>query len=845
MIKFHNLCLCIFLLLSGAYTASAQTDGLGFYSHEVIQDNRTGLALGEDRPFCFTGSFELSFEISFVPQQKNYFGYVVRVMQNEEKNIDILYDYDPKFGDKHFRVIIGDSYSRISFSIPGLGEVDNWHRIRMKFDREQSLLTVEKDEEAFSEHVVFPEKACYRVFFGANDYKTFKNADVPPMKIRNVRMMDNSALKHVWPLDEEEGAVAADSLGSSPGRVVNPIWIKKMHRAWQPLQHFMVNGPASVAFNAPEGILYVVSRDSLFSYALSSNKITPAAYNSGSQRIYNAYQSVYNARHREIYTFSLDLKKLAALSVDALTWNRLMDEPERSSGYGHFNKYLQGDSVLYTFNGYGFFLYRSDVYSTPVPLEPGNPIDSAGSTITPRYLAAAGADATGLYIIGGYGNASGKQVLNPKNLYDLNYFDPRNGSFKKRFELEKDSEEFVFANSLVIRSDERAYFGLTFPKHKFNSELQMIRGSLDQPGFRAVGNRIPFEFQDVDTYADLFYSPAAKRFLAVTLYSPGDHSNTAVNIYSLYDPPFAADAAAPPSAQVDKVWLQAIGALTLLLLVAGILAAAGRKRALEKDSAAEDIADTVEKMSFNDPGMRPLKSAVYLFGDFQVFDETGAEITKLFTPLLKELFLIILLYTLKWERGISADKLKELLWFDKSPESARNNLAVNIAKLKNILDKVGACEISKDTGYWKIKVSDGQLFVDYMAWLSVTQEQEKPDRPDIPRMAGIIKRGSFLPTDEHEWLDPFKSEISNEIIDRYLRYARSVDIKDNAALLIRVADYLYAFDAVNEDVMKIKCKALVFLGKHSLARSTFENFVREYRKLYGEDYQPDFQQTIS
>ena len=827
-------------MLFCAYTASAQTDGLGFYSHEVIQDNRTGLALGEDKPLCFTNSFELSFEISFVPRQKNYFGYVVRVIQNEEKNIDILYDYDPKFGDKHFRVIIGDSYSHISFSIPGLGERDDWHQIRMKFDQQQGLLTVVSDHESFTEKVVFPEKSCYKVFFGANDYKTFKNADVPPMKIRNVRMKENGALKHVWPLDEEEGAVAADSLGKRPGMVTNPVWIKKMHRTWQPLQHFMVNGPASVAFNAEEGILYVVTRDSLFSYALPSNKITPAAYNSGSQRVYNAYQSVYNARNREIYTFSLDLKRLAALKLDSLVWNRLLEQPGRSGGYGHFNKYLQGDSVLYTFNGYGYFIYRSDVYSTHVPLEPGSSIDSGSSTITPRYLAAAGADSNGLYIIGGYGNASGKQVLNPKNLYDLNYFDARSRSFKKLFELKKDSEEFVFANSLVIRSEEQAYFGLIFPKHKFNSELQMIRGSLNKPGFQPVGNKIPFEFQDVDTYADLFYSPAAKRFVAVTLYSPDDHSYTSVNIYSLFDPPFAVDTAPPPSVQVDKTWLLAIGGLTLLLLLGGILAALRRKHVLEKN-ADGDITDSLE----NDPGVRPAKSAIYLFGDFQVFDDEGAEITKLFTPLLKELFLIILLYTIKWERGISADKLKELLWFDKSPESARNNLAVNIAKLKNILDKVGGGEISKDTGYWKIKVSDGQLFVDYMAWLSITKEAEKPNRPDIIRLAGIIKRGSFLPTDEHEWLDPFKSEISNEIVDRYLRYAASIDIKDDPALLIRLAGYLYAFDAVNEDVMKVKCKALVFLGKHSLARSTFENFVREYRKLYGEDYQPDFQQTIS
>ncbi|MGO4288292.1 hypothetical protein [Chitinophaga sp. RAB17] len=841
MIKFHDCCLCFFLLVFCVFTASGQTDGLGFCSHEAIPDKRTGLALGAEQPICFTNSFELSFEISFIPAQKNYFGYVVRVIQNEEKNIDILYDYDPKFGDKHFRVIVGDSYSGISFDIPGLGKTDDWHQIRLQLDAQQDMLTIVRDQESFRERITFAEKSCYRVFFGANDYKTFKNADVPPMKIRNIRMNEQGTLRYVWPLNEEAGVIAADSLGKGPGTAVNPVWIKKMHRNWQPLQQFTVKGPASVAFNQQEGILYLVSRDSLFSYHLLSNKIVPAAYITGEQNLFSAYQSVYNARTREIYTFSLDLKKMGSLKVDSLAWNKYMEKKERSSEYGHFNKYLQGDSLLYTFNGYGFFLYRSDIYSRAVPLTNNIRVDSITSGITPRYLAAAGADANGLYMIGGYGNASGKQVLNPKNLYDLQYFDARSHTFKKLYELKKDTEEFVFANSLVIDTTDQSYFGLIFPKHKFNSGLQMIKGSLTRPVFQAVGSSIPFEFQDVDAYADLFYSPTAKRFVVVTLYSPDDHSNTSVNIYSLYAPPFVVESTPPPPAGIGKGWLLAIGVLTVGLLMSTILAGLLKRKVIPEDAPALLVNDKAPYIRYPSP----MENAIYLFGDFQVYDAAGNEITRLFTPLVKELFLIILLYTIKWERGISAEKLKEQLWFDKSPESARNNLAVNIAKLKNILDKINGCELSKDTGYWKIKTGEAPLYIDYIAYLSGVRQNDKPTRVEMLQLGDIIQRGSFLPADEQDWLDPFKSEIANEIVDRYLHYAAAVDIKEDPGFLIRLADYLYAFDAVNEDVMRLKCKALILLGKHSLARSTFENFVREYRKLYGEDYQPDFQQTIA
>ncbi|WP_142686543.1 AfsR/SARP family transcriptional regulator [Chitinophaga polysaccharea] len=839
MIKFHHLCLCIFLLLCCACNASGQTDGLGFYSHEVIQEKRTGLALGTTNALCFTGSFELSFEISFIPQQKNYFGYVVRIIRDETQNIDILYDYDPKFGDKHFRVVLGDSYSHISFSIPGLGINDEWHTIRLKFDQQRGMLTVVRDREIVSEKVNFPEKACYKIFFGANDYQSFRNADVPPMKIRNVQVKQNGALRYTWPLNEENGTVAASAHGNRPGVVINPLWIKKMHRNWQPLQHFFVNGPATVAFNQQKGMLYIVTRDSLFSYSVASNKITPAAYTTGPQHIFSAYQSVYNQRTNSILTFSRDLLVLGSLQPDSLSWNKYLDNPGRSPGYSHFNKYLQGDSVLYTFNGYGFFVYQNDVFSARWPFTGNYHRDSTGGTITPRYLAAAGGDSNGVYIIGGYGNTSGRQVLNPKNLYDLHYYDAFRHTFKKLYTLRKDTEEFVFANSLVIRKEDNAFYGLIFPKNKFNTTLQMVKGSLTQPELQPVGDSIPYEFLDVDAFADLFYSPADKRFVAVTLYSPDDHSHTRVGIFSLYDPPFPVTPPAAPAAGVEKKWWLAIALLTVTLLLISIGA-----RFRKKKTPPVTGVTTVPENNSHIEAAPPQASAVYLFGDFQVFDASGAEITKLFTPLIRELFLVTLLYTLKWERGISAEKLKELLWFDKSPESARNNLAVNIAKLKSILDKTGGCEISKDTGYWKIKTS-GVLYIDYLAYLADTRQTVKPDRADITAMTGIIRRGSFLPAEEHEWLDPFKSDISNDIIDRFLRYVAITDLKEDPAFLVQVADYLYAFDPVNEDVMRVKCKALVALGKHSLARTAFTNFTRDYRKLYGEDYQPDFQQTIS
>jgi len=236
------------------------------------------------------------------------------------------------------------------------------------------------------------------------------------------------------------------------------------------------------------------------------------------------------------------------------------------------------------------------------------------------------------------------------------------------------------------------------------------------------------------------------------------------------------------------------------------------------------------------------RSAIYLFGDLQVFDTEGGDLTKQFSPLLKQLFLLIFLNSLKNRRGISSEKLNETLWFDKDEKSARNNRSVNIAKLKALLDKTGGCNLSKETGYWKIDVDPSAVRVDYVDYLSITDNRERVTKKAVEALAAITQRGSLLHDVEYPWLDPFKSDVSNHVIDTYLHFARQ-DASD-PEFMIMLADYIFYFDSVNEDAMTIKCRALVQLGKHSLARNTYVSFVKDYRQIYGEDFQQDFQRVV-
>ena len=241
---------------------------------------------------------------------------------------------------------------------------------------------------------------------------------------------------------------------------------------------------------------------------------------------------------------------------------------------------------------------------------------------------------------------------------------------------------------------------------------------------------------------------------------------------------------------------------------------------------------------------KTLHPAIYLFGPFQVFDREGHDITRLFTPLLKELFLIIVTYTFRNGRGISSEGLNEILWHDKSEKDAKNNRSVNLAKLKAILEKVGNIVINKESGYWQFQTPEEDLYIDYKKYTALMQGPPDSIRTDIRPLVSIIKRGAFLSQTEYNWLDDIKSEVSNAVIDRCQEYMR-VHPFNEPEFIIEIANCIFCFDPLNEDALTYKCKSLIFLRRHTLANNTWLKFVKEYKDIYGTDFGKTFQEVIA
>jgi DNA-binding SARP family transcriptional activator len=849
-------------------TAKSQSYGLGFLSHDVVADQRTSLDLFPKRGYASSGNFKISFEMSFLPDMGDYYGYIFRIVENGQRNIDLIHNQrnfgiDASPSDKnHFKLVINDHFTHIAFSIDEPKLLNQWNKFTLLFDYEQDRLILEVNGHKYTEYKVHLNKvSLYKIFFGINNYLNYSTNDCPPFKVRNIRILNDEKVSYFWPLNETKGNLAHEIIEGQNGQVTNPLWIRSMHHNWTPLQNITVKGAASVAYNAKEDLLYIVGADSLVVYAIKDGKINSIPYSSGRLKLLPSNQSIYNDNSHTLYNFYIEdkYKQITTFNFGLKKWNTSYPPPSLSIDYWHANNFFSVvDSSLYIIGGYGQLTYKNTINRYHIPNQSWNSITAKGDYFCPRYLAAAGTADSGktAYLLGGYGSYKGQQMLNPQNQYDLMRFDVKTKIFKKIYDLKVHQKDCVFANSLVINSKKRTFNALIFSNHHYNSHLELIEGNLDHPDYKIVGDSIPYAFHDTHSFANLYFSPLSQKLIAVTLLRSEKNNQTTVKLYSLLYPPDSTIENKSLAAKDGKqpIWIYfvivPIGFITIVLMILYKKRQASvtklRKTITEEHSVPMHTENPLATTySFEHPVTEEKQgSAIFLFGDLQLFNAEGEDIIKNFTSLLKELFLVILIYSLRSGRGISPEKLIELLWFDKSEESAKNNRSANLSKLKGLLQQVGNIHLSKDTGKWKIDLDHTRIYVDYYEYLQIVANQKTLNKDSIAHLIEIVHRGGFLSNIEYPWLDPIKSEISNEIVDIALAYASKINMEENAEFLIKLANCIFVFDSVSEEAMIIKCRSLVFLGKHSLAKSTYESFLKEYKLIYDEDFKKNFHMIL-
>lgn len=278
-----------------------------------------------------------------------------------------------------------------------------------------------------------------------------------------------------------------------------------------------------------------------------------------------------------------------------------------------------------------------------------------------------------------------------------------------------------------------------------------------------------------------------------------------------------------------------VGLIIVIALTIFYLKFPFRKRA--KQASAADKIRTIGATTIQ----KPESNYIQLFGDFKVLDRNGTDISSQFTPKLKQLFLIILLYSQRNKNGISTKELTDILWMGHSSQSAKNSRGVTIRKLRLIIEALDTVQINFHIDRWSMAFS-GNVYCDYIECVKLLKQEKVHDMDFNLNFYRIIQEGELFKGESYDWLDDFKGYIGNNIVDILLKFVNELTLEHDSELILKLADRILETDPVNDQALACKLKVLVGQNNYNLARFTFDRFCQLYEELYGEKFAAKFEE---
>lgn len=808
--------------------------GLFFQSFEVNKDKRTYLDLTPDKPLSMSKGLTMDFDLNLRMEGQS-FGYVFRLIANDTLNIDLLSDVTNP--DKSFSLVVG-SQTLIQFKNDEIKfKEGNWISVQLRCDPSTNKIDLSLNGAGKSVQCRLEMLKRFRVYFGGNTHGIFSTTDIAPMMIKNIRMFDGGGhLVRYWKLESHAEDAAYDECEQAKATVSNPVWEIDSHTNWSKLASLVLPGAHyCMTFDPANNRIFIVKDRKIFIYRTKSRVMDTLEVRQGVPYNTEFNQLVYDPAKDELISYDFAVNRLAAFNFNTLTWsneNKAVIPPF----YSHHSSYFRADTVLLiTLGGYGYHRYSSLLQKYNFNTGAWESSDLS-KTIAPRYLGSMGyLGENQLLYFGGFGNKSGRQEEFPKNYYDLYIVDVNSMTAQKILEYPNPAEHFTNSNSLIIDKGNRKFYALAYPNKRYASIIKLHEYSLDKPEYRVVGDSIPYFFNDVESFCNLYQSSDSSELYAIT--SSVKNNLSEINIYSIAFPTLSLDETIQqPPRQVNGwgwLWL-----LAPICLIEAFIFYRKRKR---KEVIPEQVATAPIDDSDNEPVIvsnsfpeKKRRSSIRLLGNFQLIDNNGSEITKSFTPTTTQLFLLLLLSTVKNGQGISSQELKNILWFDKDDESARNNRNVYINKLRSILKPFREIIIVNEGGYWRIQL-EKTVFCDYERALLLINSLKTVhpfNKKLLAELADIALNGTLLPLiQQAEWLDPYQSDYANQLIECLMKHSKHEEVKTDLLLLLKIGDVILLHDNTDEDGIRFKCYALFHLGRKKQALQVFNKFIVDYENL--------------
>ncbi len=252
---------------------------------------------------------------------------------------------------------------------------------------------------------------------------------------------------------------------------------------------------------------------------------------------------------------------------------------------------------------------------------------------------------------------------------------------------------------------------------------------------------------------------------------------------------------------------------------------------------------TKEKKSVIDLRKSDSANQVQLFSEFRAINTSGLDITNLFTPKVKELFLFVLIYTLKNGNGALISDVNEQLWPGIEPKKIANNRAVTLNKLRKILVQIEGIEIVIQNRYLLAKMEDS-FFCDYVEAFNLCQTSGKISKQQLKTFFALVKKGRFLKGTTWNWLDDIRGFTGNQVIDNLLNLASMYKKENKPQKIDSISKRILDYDDLNEEAIFLQIWVLQQTNNSHLAKFNFKSFCTKYQESMGESFSMSFNQFI-
>ena len=817
--------------------------GLLFKSNEVPKEQRTGVDITHKNNIPYSTSFSIGFDIAFRETDTHY-GEILSLKETNGNNLIQVTFREPDLFVIHNKRVTKFHYNFDEFPIPN----NRWINFQLKVDAQNNTISFVLGNKRLEEKIQFPKNSEFSLSLGVVNKYGFYIDEVPSISIKDLAIRIDGAPKHLWPFHKTDSDLLGDILSSRTAKLYNADWVIDYHKRWSKIKSFSFPSVPSMAYDKTNETLYFVLGDgTVYSYDLHSLELKTLLNHKGFPVFEKSQQLIIDHKKR-LTTYSFNDHRSSTYDFEKQIWSQSDSASSNLPKLWHHNKLIHPiTQQITTICGYGYYSYFNSIKSFDENSNEWTDLKFKGDTIEPRYLGAFGTsenDPKIGYLFGGLGNSLGKQILGKEFYYDLFKIDFKKQEIKKLWEYEHDDQfQYLPVNSLKITQNDSAFYTLMFPSAKFKTHLRVVKGFIDHPDLYFVGDSIPYEFVDVKSFADLYYWESENKLLCLTSMEK-EAGSYQVNLYSInYEP--GADIELNMNSKSLPLSIKLFYALFALIVITLIFFVRKKIRSkIVQESQIESeqiiVDDLEEKISSY---QIPKVNSILLFGGFQVFDKNGKDITYRFSPTLKELFLLILLYSLEDGKGISSRRIQECLWPDKPESKAKNNRGVNIKKLRSILEDISGAEIVFDNNYWKILIQEN-IFCD----LNYIQHEIKEikstgNTENLNNCIQILRRGNLFRDTDSEWLDSFKDQNTGIIVSFLESILVKTGVKSSQRLAI--SNVIFEFDQMNETSLRTKCYLLSTQGKHSLAVETFEHYRKLYLKFYNEEYPLSFKDIVS